>query len=80
MDENGKPIFTDEFRKMMEERGRMNVAAGTGIVDWRKVIDTAEAQGCRVRIVEREWSYNMPQDRVACLREDITYLKGLWRW
>jgi len=77
MDDNGKPIFTDEFRKMMEERGRMNVAAGTGIVDWRKVMDAAEAQGCRVRIVEREWSYNSPQDRVACLREDITYLKGL---
>ncbi len=77
LDENGKPIFTDEFRKMMEERGRMNVAAGTGIVDWRKVIDAAEAQGCKVRIVEREWSYNTPQDRVACLREDFAYLSGL---
>lgn len=77
LDANGKPIIPEEFRKMMEAHGRMNVATGKGIVNWRRVLTAAESQGCLVRFVEREWSYNEPQDRVACLREDHAYLSML---
>lgn len=74
-DENGKPIIPAEFLKMMEERGKMNVPTGSGIVDWKAVKLTADAQGCLVYIVEREWSYNVPQDRIQCLKEDFEYIK-----
>ena len=77
LDANGRPIIPEEFRRKMEERRSLNVKAGTGIVDWKTVIETAEAIGAGVRIVERESSYNEPQDRVACLREDFAYLSGL---
>lgn len=75
-DENGKPIIPPEFLKMMEERNKINVATGTGIIDWKAVRTAADAQGCIAYIVEREYSYNDPKDRVACLREDFTYLKN----
>lgn len=75
MDEHGRPIFPEAVLKMFEEHGRMNVPTGTGIVDWKAVKAAADAQGCKVYIVEREWSYNEPKDRVQCLREDFAYLK-----
>lgn len=75
-DENGRPIIPDEIRKKFEERMKINVPTGTGIVDWKAVKAAADAQGCNVYIVEREWSYNVPADRVQCLREDFAYLKN----
>jgi sugar phosphate isomerase/epimerase len=77
MDEHGKPIIPEAFLAKMQERRSLNVKAGTGIVDWKAVIGTAESVGATVRIVERESSYNEPQDRVACLREDFAYLSAL---
>lgn len=76
LDENGRPIIPDEIKKMFEERMKSDVPTGTGIVDWKAVKAAAEAQGCHTFIVEREWSYNEPQDRIQCLREDFTYLKN----
>jgi len=76
LDENGKPIIPEEFKKMMEERGKLNGPTGSGIVDWKAVKAAADAQGCIAYIVEREWSYNVPPDRIQCLKEDFEYLKN----
>lgn len=75
-DENGKPIIPPEILKMLEERMKVNVAAGKGIIDWKAVKAAADAQGCIAYIVEREYSYNEPKDRIQCLREDFEYLKN----
>lgn len=77
LDENGKPIFPPEFLKMKEEHDKLNVPQGQGIVDWKAVKAAADAQ-CddAIYVVEREASYNDPQDRVACLAEDIAWLKA----
>lgn len=77
LDENGKPIFPPEFLKMKEEHDKLNVPQGQGIVDWKAVKAAADAQ-CDdvIYVVEREASYNDPQDRVACLAEDIAWLKA----
>ena len=77
-DENGKPIFPPEFLKMKEERDKLNVPQGTGIVDWKAVKAAADAQwdGEVTYVVKREASYNDPQDRVACLAEDIAWIKA----
>lgn len=75
-DENGKPIIPPELLKMLEERVKINVATGRGIIDWKAVKAAADAQGCSAYIVEREYSYNEPKDRIQCLREDYAYLKN----
>ena len=76
-DEKGRPIFTEEMRKAKDERDKLNVPTGSGIVDWRAVKAAAESQ-CDdvIYIVEREWSYNTPQDRIACLTEDCAWIKA----
>ena len=75
LDENGKPIIPPEFRRMMEEREKLNVPQGTGIVDWKAVEAAADAQRDGViYVVEREASYG-GKDRVTCLKEDIAWLK-----
>ena len=76
-DADGKPIFPPEFLKMKEEHDKLNVPQGQGIVDWKAVKAAADAQYDNViYVVEREASYNDPQDRVACLAEDIAWLKA----
>lgn len=75
-DENGQPIIPPEFLKLMEERDRLNVAQGTGIVDWKAIKAAADAQYDNViYVVEREANYgNM--DRISCLKEDIAWIKA----
>lgn len=76
LDENGKPIFPPEFIKMMEERNKLNVPTGTGIVDWKAVKAAADAQREGVLyVVEREASYG-GKTRQECLREDVAWLKA----
>lgn len=75
-DENGKPIFPPEFLKMMEERDKLNVPTGSGIVDWKAVKAAADAQRKDVLyVVEREANYG-GKDRISCLKEDIVWLKA----
>lgn len=76
LDENGKPIIPPEIKKMFEEREKLNVPQGTGIVDWKAVKAAADAQwdGEVLYVVEREASYG-GKDRVTCLQEDINWLK-----
>lgn len=77
MGDDGKPIFPPEFIAMMKEHDKLNCPQGQGIVDWKKVKAAADAQYDDVQyIVEREASYNEPQDRIACLKEDIKWLKA----
>lgn len=75
LDEDGKPIFPPEFKKMLEERDKLNVPQGTGIVDWKAVKAAADAQRDDVLyVVEREANYG-GKDRISCLKEDIAWLK-----
>ena len=72
-DENGRPILTPEMKAAMDERKRMNVPMGTGIVDWKAVKAAADAQGAEAYIVEREWDYL--GDIFQCVKEDVDFLK-----
>lgn len=75
--ENGRPIPPEKRPLTREEVDKLNVPQGTGTVDWKAVKAAADAQWDDVLyIVEREASYNDPQDRVACLAEDIAWLKA----
>lgn len=75
-DENGAPIFPPELIAMMEKHEQLNCPQGQGIVNWKEVKAAADAQyDDVVYVVEREASYNEPKDRVACLKEDIAWIK-----
>lgn len=77
MGEDGKPIFPPEFLAMIAEHEKLNCPQGQGIVDWKAIKAAADAQYDGVLyIVEREASYNDPKDRVACMKEDIKWLKA----
>lgn len=74
-DENGAPIIPDAFKKMMEARDALNVAQGTGIVDWKAIKAAADAQCDNVvYVIERECSYG-GMERVDCLKEDVAWVK-----
>lgn len=76
LDADGKPIFPPEFLKMMEERDKLNVPTGSGIVDWKAVKAAADAQRDGViYVVEREANYG-GKSRIDCLKEDIAWLKA----
>ena len=76
LDEDGKPIFPPEFIKMMQERDKLNVPTGSGIVDWKAIKAAADAQRDGViYVVEREASYD-GKSRVDCLKEDVAWLKA----
>ena len=76
LDENGKPIFPPEFLKKIQAREKLNVAQGSGIVDWKAVKAAADAQRSDVLyVVEREANYG-GKDRISCLKEDIAWLKA----
>ena len=60
---------------MFEERDKLNVAQGTGIVDWKAVKAAADASGTTSCM----WWSGRPttagKDRITCLKEDIAWLK-----
>ena len=65
-----------EFIKMMQERDKLNVPTGSGIVDWKAIKAAADAQRDGViYVVEREASYD-DKSRVDCLKEDVAWLKA----
>ena len=75
--EDGKPIYPADLLKMIAEHEKLSCPQGQGIVDWKAIKAAADAQYDNVvYVVEREASYNYPQDRVACLKEDIAWLKA----
>jgi Sugar phosphate isomerases/epimerases len=72
-DEAGRPVFSDEMKRMFQKSQEINCAAGEGIVDWKKLREAADACGCEAYIVEREYTYS--GDRLECLEADIDYYK-----
>ncbi len=62
------------LKKMMEERRQMNCAAGQGTVDWNYYAKVVKEAGIEPFFInERPCSYNTPEDRIACLKEDFKY-------
>lgn len=74
-DESGRPIFTEEMLRKMDEVKRTNVPMGRGLVNWPVVRTVAEAQGAQAFIVEREWDY--ADDIYTCIQEDLAYLRSI---
>ncbi|MDL2288565.1 sugar phosphate isomerase/epimerase [Oscillospiraceae bacterium OttesenSCG-928-F05] len=52
-----------------------NGKLGEGIVDWKAVVDAAEAQGCVGYISEREYDYL--GDMLGCIKEDYAFMASL---
>ena len=73
LDENGRPVFTEEMIREQQEKMQMDCATGEGINDWNAIKAAADAQGCAAFIVEREYTYK--GTRIDCLKEDIAYLQ-----
>lgn len=72
---DGKPQdFTAAVLKMREER-TWNTALGQGMIDWNDVVKTADAQGAKAYIVEREHDYC--GDIFRCVKEDADFLHAL---
>lgn len=72
-DEQGKPIFTEEQQKAMDESKKINCRAGEGLVDWKALKEAADQHGCQAYIVERE--YSPEGSRQDCLKADIEYYR-----
>ena len=65
---DGKPILPPEIQDMLDHAKKINCAACEGLVDWKKLKEAADAQGCKGYIVEREY---WPGDRMERLAEDL---------
>jgi sugar phosphate isomerase/epimerase len=74
LDENGRPIITEEMRKKMEERASWNCGTGQGIIDWKKIFAICHEIGIDLFVVEREADYG-GLDRLTCLQNDVNWLK-----
>lgn len=72
-DENGNIIFSKEMHEAMEAVKKINCAAGEGLVDWKRLRETADAHGCKAYIVERE--YSASGTRLETLQKDVAYYK-----
>ncbi len=72
-DENGRPIIPEEIQAMHKAGTIANGPTGKGIIDWKSLRKTADAQGTKAYIVEREYDYQ--GDIYQCLKEDLDYLK-----
>lgn len=70
-----RPIFTPEMIEALNERMRMNVPTGKGLIDWSIIKKTADAQGAKAYIVEREWDY--AGDIFQCVKEDVEFLSKI---
>ena len=75
MGPDNRPIFTPEMLAAMEERTKMNVPTGKGLIDWSEIKRVADAQGARAYVVEREWDY--AGDIFKCVKEDWEYLRKI---
>ncbi len=72
-DENGAPIFPEDLKKTMEDLKRINCRAGEGLVDWKALKETADKNGCRAYIVERE--YSVSGNRLNDLKADLEHYR-----
>lgn len=65
---DGEIVLPDNVQEMLDHAKKINCKACEGLVDWAKLKEAADAQGCEAYIVEREYSKG---DRVEQLKEDI---------
>lgn len=65
---DGNPVLPKEVQDMLDHAKEINCPACEGLVDWKKLKEAADAQGCQGYIVEREYS---PNDRIEALTEDL---------
>ena len=73
--EDGKMQIPPEVLADLQTRGKWNVAAGKGIIDWESVIKKSRELGIDSFIVEREHDYL--GDIIACVKEDFEVLSRL---
>lgn len=73
---NADGTFTlkPEFLRVKQIKDALNVATGSGIVDWKAVRAAADAQGEVQYFIEREASYDPAKDRLTCLAEDARWI------
>ena len=74
-DENGHPVLPDWLKEMMHKGDIANGPTGQGIFDWKLLKQTADAQGTKAYIVEREYDYQ--GDIWKCIAEDLAYLRTI---
>lgn len=67
-DEDGRIVFPDDVKAAMDRDKKINCPACEGLVDWKIMTETADANGCCAHIVEREYSKG---DRIEELTNDI---------
>lgn len=77
--ETGVPILTEEQKASLYETRNWNKALGKGIIDWKALVETADAQGCEAYISEREYYHYEGSDGTAacCVKLDYDYLRSL---
>ena len=68
IDENGNWHLPKEIQETLDRNRKINCHACEGLVDWKTMIETADANGCCGHIVEREYSEG---DRIEELTNDI---------
>ena len=72
-DEHGAPIFTDEIKAQLYETRSWNKGLGQGIIDWKRLADLANAQGCEAFISEREYYHFDGSDGTAISAAEFDY-------
>ena len=77
---NGAPQWKPEQLQIVYESRSWNGVMGQGLIDWKAVVDAAEAQGCQAYISEREY-YHLPGidngDVFQCAEQDYKFLRSL---
>ena len=73
------PILTEEMKADLYETRNWNTGLGTGIINWRAIVDAADAQGCLAYISEREYYHFPGSDGTAacCVKLDYDFLRNL---
>ena len=77
---NGVPYFSDEQKEILNNSRKWNVELGKGIVDFKAIVEAADAQGCEAYVNEREYyelSAVPDADPAACAALDYQYLRNL---
>jgi sugar phosphate isomerase/epimerase len=72
---DGRPIFTPEQMKKLEEHRKINCKLGDGIINMPELKAAADSQGAEAYIVEREYAYT--GDIFTSLAEDLEYLRSI---
>lgn len=77
--ERGFSFFSAEQARMLYAARTWNGKLGTGIIDWRALVDACEAQGTEAYVSEREY-YGYEggnNDPIRCAEDDYNFLRSL---